>query len=107
MLCDSVFIVFGNLKEETDPGKLFVANFCLSEQARSIAYLFPHQPTDKAIFEFAITVDSLESISKIDFFGDILTRPVEEEVESSMQRLLWPNSMEFYQQRMEENQLLE
>ena len=103
--CDSLFIILG--RTDTDRKWLYTANFCLSEQPKTIAYLLNQNPSDKPLFEYAITVDSLEILTKIDFFGDLLGGADEARLESRIQRLSWPYELAYFNKRIEENKLLE
>jgi len=53
-----------------------------------IAFLVPHEDSNKPLFEFVVSVDSIESLTGIDFFPN-LDDLVENEIESSKNYKDW------------------
>ena len=59
-----------------------------SGQAKMIAFLLPHQDSDRPLYEFVVTVDSVESLTGIDFFPK-LEDELEERLEKSSSYKNW------------------
>ncbi|MCH2231900.1 MAG: DNA/RNA non-specific endonuclease [Crocinitomicaceae bacterium] len=49
---------------------------------KGIAFLLPHEASDKSLYSFAVSIDSIESITNIDFYYD-LELSIQDEVESN------------------------
>jgi endonuclease G len=57
-------------------------------QGRMIAFLIPNEDSDKPLQNFVVTVDSLESLTRIDFFPE-LPDSIENQLESSINLSSW------------------
>lgn len=69
-------------------------------ELKGIAFLVPNQTTDEPLERFATSIDSLESITGIDFFYNLLDPKLEEKLESEFDVSLWPTSPKKYQVRV-------
>lgn len=57
-------------------------------EIKAIAFLLPHKESNKPLYEFVVSIDELEKITKIDFFKD-LPDDLEEKLESSTDYKKW------------------
>jgi endonuclease G len=57
-------------------------------QGRMIAFLIPNEDSDKPLQNFVVTVDSLESLTRIDFFPEF-PDSIENQLESSINLSSW------------------
>lgn len=67
---------------------------------KAIAFLIPHKMSERPLQEYAMTVDSLESISGIDFFPRYIGANMSN-IESNLDLSLWPISEARYRLRVE------
>ncbi len=51
------------------------------KETKEIAFLFPHKKSTKALESFAVPVDSIETLTKIDFFPAIPNKEMEKKLE--------------------------
>jgi endonuclease G len=97
---DSLFVVTGPVfldnkgqigKEKvTIPGHYYKVILDMSGPTyKAIAFYLPNEGSDKPIYSFAITVDALEKITGINFFGKLPAATLEP-LESTMDVKLWP-----------------
>jgi endonuclease G len=87
--------VFINMLEEIGPNKVGVPShyyktFLITNDGdlQAIAFLIPNEKGGKDIFEYAVTVDSVEAITNIDFYP-LLYDKYEEEIESLFNVSYW------------------
>ncbi|PLX17135.1 MAG: DNA/RNA endonuclease [Salinivirgaceae bacterium] len=87
--------VFINVIEEIGPNKVDVPShyyktFLITKDndLQTIAFLIPNEKGDKDIFEYAVTVDSIEHITNIDFYH-LLHDRYEDKVESTFDLDYW------------------
>jgi len=59
-----------------------------SEQ-KAIAFLMPHADSKKHLREFAVTIDEIEELTGIDFFGELLEDDLEDKLESTVNIRDW------------------
>lgn len=57
-------------------------------EPKMIAFLIPHEPSNKPLHEFVVSVDSLEALTGIDFFPE-LEDDVEDRLEASSDYKAW------------------
>jgi endonuclease G, mitochondrial len=57
---------------------IFVHN---GKDTKEIAFLFPHKKSTEALSSFAVPVDSIERLTKIDFFPNLTSKKVEKQLE--------------------------
>jgi len=68
---------------------------------KSIAFLIPHEKTDKRLQDFAVTVDELESKTNLDFHAELMDDVQEELLESSFNINRWKFDNRRYRLRVE------
>ncbi len=59
------------------------------EREEAIAFIIPHEKSEKHLNEYRVPIDEIESKSGIDFFNEILPNDVEEKMESKMNNGTW------------------
>lgn len=59
-----------------------------SEQ-KAIAFLMPHEDSNRHLKEFAVTIDEVEEVTGIDFFGELLEDDLENKLESEINVRDW------------------
>ena len=57
-------------------------------QFKVLAFLIPNEPTDKSFYEFAVTIDTIEAQTGIDFFPK-LSENIQNELESKIDLKAW------------------
>ncbi|WP_111309288.1 DNA/RNA non-specific endonuclease [Confluentibacter sediminis] len=57
-------------------------------KTKMIAFLMPHQESDKPLYEFVVSVDSIEALTGIDFFPELEDR-IENKLEASSNYKDW------------------
>jgi len=70
-------------------------------EKKSIAFIIPHEKTDKRLQDFAVTVDELESLTGIDFHADLMDDVQEGLLESSFNINRWEFDSRRYRLRVE------
>ena len=70
-------------------------------KTKAIAFIIPHEKSEKHLREYAVTIDSLESITNIDFFANFLDKPTMEKLESKIDLSQWPISEARFKLRVE------
>ncbi|MGQ9864175.1 MAG: DNA/RNA non-specific endonuclease [Bacteroidia bacterium] len=74
----------------TVPTAFYKAIYDLDEpEKKSIAFLVPHKPTQRPIRDFAISIDSLEKVTGIDFFPELEDKS-ENTLEAQCAPKAWP-----------------
>ncbi len=58
-------------------------------EKKAIAFVLPNKPTTEKAEYFATTIDRVEQLTGIDFFPDLMPRPMEDSLESSFDILKW------------------
>lgn len=69
-------------------------------ETKAIAFIIPHDISDKPLSEYAVSVDQVEAITGIDFFQKY-NLPGIEKIESSIDLTKWPISAARYKMRVE------
>ncbi len=68
---------------------------------KSIGFIIPHEETDKHLREFAVTLDEIEAVTKLDLFADLLTdESMESELEGQMNVNQWQINRKRFDQRV-------
>lgn len=87
--------VFIDTLEEIGPNKVDVPShyyktFLITNDGdlQSIAFLIPNEKGEKAVFDYAVTVDSIETLTHIDFYH-LLYDKYEDEVEAKFDMSYW------------------
>jgi endonuclease G len=68
---------------------------------KGIAFLIPHEKSEKPLQGYAMTIDSLESITGINFFKNLYLDKIEK-IESNLDISAWPISEARYRLRVEQ-----
>ena len=69
---------------------------------KGIAFIIPNEVTDERLEAFATTIDEVEEITGIDFFHNLLPKPIEESLESDFDTQLWETDERKYLKRVQE-----
>lgn len=70
-------------------------------ELKGIAFLIPNQTTDVPLEDFATSIDSVETVTGIDFFYNLLDPKLEQELESTFDTQLWPTNPKKYRTRVQ------
>lgn len=68
---------------------------------KAIAFLIPNEICEKPLSDYIVTIDSLEDITGIDFFGNLMTVEEQKKIESKIERTKWEFNPELYKKRIE------
>lgn len=87
--------------EVSVPQAYFKVLLDISEpEVKSIAFVIPNQVSYDPLFEFAVSIDEVETLTGIDFFAELLDESLEKELESSFNIDLWEFSKKKYELRV-------
>lgn len=78
----------GNTNKVSVP-ELFYKVLLSKDQKEMIAFLMPHEATDKEISEFVVTTDQVEALTGVDFYA-FLDDTLEAKLEKSKSTTQWP-----------------
>ncbi len=70
-------------------------------ERKAIGFVIPNERSERPLKDYAVSVDSIEKLTGIDFFKDLLTDSEEEKLESSFDIHKWKISNKLYKQRIE------
>ncbi|MCB9040853.1 MAG: DNA/RNA non-specific endonuclease [Lewinellaceae bacterium] len=70
-------------------------------QVKGIGFLIPNEVSFEPLYKFAVSIDRVEEVTGLDFFGKLLPAKVEEEVEGNLNLDLWEFSKSKFQERIE------
>jgi len=95
---DSIFVVTGGImtspigtigtNEVTAPSEFYKIVLDLTGERKMIAFILPNQKGKKSFMDYAVSVDSVESVTGIDFFYN-LPDSVEYILEGTIDKSLW------------------
>ena len=96
---DGVYVITGGVlknglnvigeEEISVPQEFYKIVVDVSEEGyKVIAFLIPNRSTDKSFYEYAVTIDTIENKTGIDFFSS-LSEDIERELESSNNLIHW------------------
>ena len=68
---------------------------------KAIAFLIPNEISEKPLSDYIVTIDSLENITGIDFFGNLMTVEEQKKIESKIDKIKWEFNPELYKKRIE------
>ena len=71
-------------------------------EKKAIAFIIPNETTTKRLEYFATSIDKVEELTGIDFFPDLLPKPLEESLESDYNMSLWKTDEKKYLKRIKE-----
>lgn len=87
----------------TVPAAFFKVLLDLSDPAlNGIAFLLPNEISKAPLADYAVSIDSAEAYTGIDFFPDLMTPELEAQLEASYELEAWPFSPDKYQRRLRE-----
>ncbi len=85
----------------TVPAAFYKVLLDLSEpELKGIAFLLPNEISYAPLADYAVSIDSAESYTGIDFFPELMTPELEAELEEAFDLPRWPFSPEKYQRRI-------
>jgi len=85
----------------TVPAAFFKVLLDLSEpELKGIAFLLPNEISFAPLADYAVSIDSVEAYTGIDFFPELMTPELEKALEASFALKSWPFSPEKYQRRI-------
>ncbi|MBK8670513.1 MAG: DNA/RNA non-specific endonuclease [Saprospiraceae bacterium] len=67
---------------------------------RGIAFIIPHEMSERRLEEYMVTIDEVEKLTGLDFFNDMINDAEEEKLESTIDKTLWNVSDKRYQLRI-------
>lgn len=67
---------------------------------QAIGFVLPHESQEKKLIEFVISVDHVEEKTGIDFFPDLFTDTLEEQIEQEVNTAHWPFDLRLYEMRI-------
>lgn len=70
-------------------------------EQKGIAFLLNNEVNYEPLYEFATSIDEVEALTGIDFFADFMPEDLEDELESNMNKDLWPFSKRKFDLRVE------
>ncbi len=74
----------------------------LSEpELKAIAFVIPNEPSDQPLAQYAVTVDSVERLTGIDFFPELMEEALEDSLEAVIELEQWPFDDRRYRKRIE------
>ena len=81
----------GRDNEISIPAAYFKVFLDLSEpELKAIGFLLPNQVSFEPLYQYAVSVDDVEDVTGIDFFGELLPADLERELERDGNIDLWP-----------------
>ena len=84
------------------PSAFFKVLLDLQEpQIKGIGFVIPNEVSYEPLFDYALSIDDVEEISGLDFFGELIPEDLEKEVESNANIDFWPFSKSKYEKRIE------
>ncbi|MBV6654991.1 MAG: DNA/RNA non-specific endonuclease [Mameliella sp.] len=87
--------------EVTIPGGYFKVLLDLEEpQLKAIGFVLPNTVSYEPLYKFVATVDEVETMTGLDFFGDFLPDEVETELEVNADIDLWPLDKKKFEKRI-------
>ena len=70
-------------------------------EQKGIAFIIPHEKSDQPLATYAMTIESAEAITGIDFYSDLLAPELEAAIESRLEMNQWPFDEERFQDRVQ------
>ena len=74
---------------------------------KAIGFIMPNARSEKRIKDYAVSVDEVEELTGIDFFGELLDPDLERELEGNFDTSLWTDDYNKYKQRVKSWNLVE
>ncbi len=73
----------------------------LEPEIKAIAFIMPNELSEEPVMNYAVTIDSLESLLGLDIFRGILPADTEQKVENQIDKILWPTNANKQKLRIE------
>lgn len=70
-------------------------------QLKGIGFVIPNEVSFEPLYKFAVNIDYVEEVTGIDFFPNLMSKEVEEKVESHFNTDIWPFSKTKHEERVE------
>ncbi len=87
----------------TIPGAYYKILLDLAEpEQKAIAFLIPNRISYEPLYNYVVSIDSLESLTGIDFFPELMTDALEDSLERSVNVDLWPFSRQKFRERTDQ-----
>lgn len=108
-----LYVVTGPVLSQTPKGRIgengvsvpqayFKVLLDLTEpELKGIAFVLPNQVNYDPLYEFAASIDEVESLTGIDFFPELMEDELEEKLEGAYNIDLWPFSKQKFELRVE------
>lgn len=71
-------------------------------EIKMIGLIIPHEKSNNPLSDFMVPVDEVEAQTGLDFFDDLLIDEVEEFLESTIDKSLWPLDQNLFKRRINE-----
>jgi len=109
---DSLYVITGPVLEQTDLKSIGKSSVAVSSrfykvildysglEKKGIAFIIPNEVSDRRLEDFIVPIDSVEQVTKLDFFNDMINDQLEEQLESYVNPKLWKISEKRYQLRV-------
>jgi len=68
-------------------------------QLKGIGFVLPNEVSYDPLFDYAVSIDDVEELTGIDFFGELIPQEVENEIEANANIDLWPFSKAKFEKR--------
>lgn len=110
--CNSLYIVTGPLFDSSNPQKIGKNKVAIPSaffkilmdygngHNKAIAFIIPHELSEKRLETYAVSIDEVEKITDLDFFNDMISDVEEEKLESATDMNQWKVSDARYQLRV-------
>lgn len=72
------------------------------DERKGIGFILPHEKSDKSLASFMVSIDEVEALTGLDFFGELLSPKLESELEANYQPNLWPLDQVLFKRRVNE-----
>jgi endonuclease G len=69
-------------------------------ELKSLAFIIPNEKSTEVLNEYMMSVDDLEERTGLDFFGELLSEKLQQQLESHFDEQKWPLSEKRYQLRI-------
>lgn len=76
-------------------------------EKKAIGFIMPNARSEKRIQDYAVSVDEVEELTGIDFFGDLLDPDLEANLEANFDTSLWTDDYKKFQKRVKSWNLVE
>lgn len=70
-------------------------------EIKAIAFLMPNEVSFEPIYNYVVTIDEIEELTGIDFFPNLMSPALEEQLESTSNKDLWEYSRQKFELRVE------